>query len=618
MTHCVKTAAFRIALLLCIIWVSSNSALAESFAPVELRADVHSIRLGEKEVQYLIADQNHTDIQDILQEKTEKLWQSAHSSPLFLGNSVSSVWVRFGLVSSAEIPSNWILETTWPFFDQIELYRFDKKSGRIVRSQSKENQAAYSPLATHLPFAFALPTYPYMDQVVYLKLHSSAKMLLPLKIMQESTFEKESLYRHILLGLFFGTLLAMCCYNTSLFFFTRDDSYAFYVVYVISIILYTLGMTGVGQTYLWPGNSWMLSHAYGVFSSFSFLTAALFIRRFLALATYGGWPLRLSNLIIVYWSVMIAFYLVSNHHWLISSEDYGAVISCFVVLVTIIFCWYKGSIAAKYLTIAWTLLILSTFMLMMGLTGVVPYSPMAQNSQNIGIVVEVILLSLTLAERINRTRQEKEEAQAKILDMERQAKVELEKRVVLRTVELRQALEALETANKELGTLSLTDELTQLANRRHFNVILERECKRAIRYHQPLSLILADIDHFKKINDKFGHQVGDECLQHVAKILSSRAGRAEDLVARYGGEEFVVILPGASTDIAAATAERMRNEVQSTPYPVDDDHLRITLSFGVAGLSSEMGEQAKDLLNKADQALYRAKDKGRNRVEVLL
>ncbi|MBU0960303.1 MAG: GGDEF domain-containing protein, partial [Proteobacteria bacterium] len=85
-----------------------------------------------------------------------------------------------------------------------------------------------------------------------------------------------------------------------------------------------------------------------------------------------------------------------------------------------------------------------------------------------------------------------------------------------------------------------------------------------------------------------------------------------------GGEEFVVILPGASTDIAAATAERMRNEVQSTPYPVDDDHLRITLSFGVAGLSSEMGEQAKDLLNKADQALYRAKDKGRNRVEVLL
>lgn len=617
MTGSVKTAAFRIVLLFCIVWVSSNSALAQSAVPVELRADLHSIHLGE-EVQYLVADRNHTDIQDILQEKTEKLWQSAPSSPLFLGNSVSRVWVRFGLVSSGEIPSDWILQTTWPFFDQIELYLFDKKSGRIVRPRPKENQEAFSPLATHLPFAFVLPAYPFMDQVVYLKLHSSAKMLLPLRIMQKSTFEKETLYRHIFLGLFFGTLLAMCCYNTSLFFFTRDDSYAFYVVYVISIILYTLAMTGVGQTYLWPGNSWLLTHSYGVFSSLSFLTAALFIRRFLALATYGGWPLHLSNLVIVYWSVMIAFYLVSNRHWLITSEDYGAVVSCLVVLFIIIFCWYKGSVAAKYLTIAWTLLILSTFMLMMGLTGVVPYSSMAQNSQNVGIVVEVILLSLTLAERINRTRQEKEEAQAKILDMERQAKVELEQRVEARTVELRQALEALEAANQELGTLSLTDELTQLANRRHFNVVFEREYKRAIRYHQPLSLILADIDHFKMINDKFGHQVGDECLQHIAKILSSRAGRAEDLVARYGGEEFVVILPGASVEIAAATAERIRNEVQSTPYPVGDEHLRITLSLGVAGLSSKMGERAKDVLNNADQALYRAKDKGRNRVEVFL
>nr|WP_232371229.1 diguanylate cyclase [Desulfogranum marinum] len=601
--------------MLCIVLTNVTITLAAPFSPIHLRAESNSIVPG-KEVQYLIADDDHTDIDDILKEKREGLWQNPDITPLYLGNTHTRIWVRLRLTSHANVPPDWILQVTWPYFKEIELYLFDTIDGQLIFPKSSMTQAAHNPLAAHLPFAFALSASPAMDRIMYLKLHASVKMLVPLKIVRKSTFEQKTLVRHILLGLFFGALLAMGCYNISLYFFTKDDSYAYYVVYVISIILYTLGMTGLGQTYLWPKNSWLLAHGYGVFSSFSFLTASLFIRRILSLPFYGGWPLHVTNLVAIYWGIMFALYLGPNYQWLVTTEDFGATTTCVALLVTLFFCWYQGSITAKYITIAWTLLLLSTILLMMGLTGIIPFSPMAQNSQNVGLVAEVILLSLTLAERINRTRQEKEEAQEKVLAMERQAKTELEIRVNQRTVELRRTLQALESANKELDTLSLTDDLTQLANRRHFNAVLQQECKRAKRYCQPLSIILADIDHFKMINDTFGHHIGDKCLQHIAHILGSQARRAEDLVARFGGEEFVIILPGTSIEIAAATAERIRHSVQTAPFHTDESDFKITVSLGVAELSSRESETEEELIKKADKAMYHAKNSGRNRVEI--
>ncbi|HEX8550343.1 MAG TPA: diguanylate cyclase [Abditibacteriaceae bacterium] len=167
----------------------------------------------------------------------------------------------------------------------------------------------------------------------------------------------------------------------------------------------------------------------------------------------------------------------------------------------------------------------------------------------------------------------------------------------------------LEEAVKQMEVLALTDALTGLRNKGSFEARMDEEIARARRYHLPLSLLMIDIDHFKKINDDFGHPVGDETLKAVADLLASNA-RPSDFVARYGGEEFSIILPNTDAQGACFLAERLRDSVQEFSWP----NRPLTISVGAASL--EPAESARSLVIRADRALYDAKNAGRNRVSV--
>lgn len=168
----------------------------------------------------------------------------------------------------------------------------------------------------------------------------------------------------------------------------------------------------------------------------------------------------------------------------------------------------------------------------------------------------------------------------------------------------------------EAMRLSLTDELTGLANRRAFDARLAEEIRRAQRYHRPLALIMADIDHFKQYNDAHGHPQGDVLLRQLAGVLKD-AVRETDFAARYGGEEFAVILPETEAAGAMAVAEKVRVVVAAHPFPMRESHPggKLTLSLGVAAFSAEVAE-SMDLVQRADDALYRAKREGRDQVTV--
>ncbi len=163
--------------------------------------------------------------------------------------------------------------------------------------------------------------------------------------------------------------------------------------------------------------------------------------------------------------------------------------------------------------------------------------------------------------------------------------------------------------------LANTDTLTGLLNRRAFMERMEQEMSRAQREKKPLSLIFADIDHFKRVNDTYGHQVGDLVLQRFTDQLKTSA-RPYDFLGRYGGEEFLVCLPRADGLQAASVAERMRGQIEDMEIMLPDDarSIRITASFGTASCSIEPGGNVDLLIKKADDALYRAKEEGRNRV----
>jgi diguanylate cyclase (GGDEF)-like protein len=182
---------------------------------------------------------------------------------------------------------------------------------------------------------------------------------------------------------------------------------------------------------------------------------------------------------------------------------------------------------------------------------------------------------------------------------------------------LRKDKEFLEQANAKILYLSQRDALTGCFNRGYMNAQLPREIRRAVRYRRALSITLCDIDHFKTINDSYGHQCGDRVLKEFVESLDELIRTDSDWLARYGGEEFLLVLPETTLENAERLAERLRMHIAGKPFEWQGELIRITASFGVVGFSPgelPKGLPAEALLNRADEHLYQAKKKGRNRV----
>lgn len=170
--------------------------------------------------------------------------------------------------------------------------------------------------------------------------------------------------------------------------------------------------------------------------------------------------------------------------------------------------------------------------------------------------------------------------------------------------------------HQEVQELASKDELTSLLNRRAFLNIVEREFRRAARYETSLSLILVDIDHFKEINDCYGHLIGDQVIREISQIVK-KSVRDVDTVARYGGDELVVVLPKTNHQEALIAAQRIRKRIHAALFHYGDRSIRITISMGIAHCPASKIKTPEDLFRLADQALYAAKKKGRNRIENL-
>ncbi len=183
--------------------------------------------------------------------------------------------------------------------------------------------------------------------------------------------------------------------------------------------------------------------------------------------------------------------------------------------------------------------------------------------------------------------------------------------------ELTETRRQLEQRNRDLERLSALDTLTQIANRRRFDAVLRQEWRRAVRDEAPISLLFCDIDYFKRFNDTYGHQAGDECLVRVAQAMEETLNRPADLVARYGGEEFIALLVDTDADGARMLAERMRTRIEELRLENRNSDVGgglLTVSLGVATVVPNASLRPEDLVDLADRALYAAKAGGRNRV----
>lgn len=231
------------------------------------------------------------------------------------------------------------------------------------------------------------------------------------------------------------------------------------------------------------------------------------------------------------------------------------------------------------------------------------------------IVAFILLQALFLAWRFNdafiKARQLAKENEAMFQEIQ-QLNKDLEEKIRSRT-------RALEIANSKLETLTRTDALTGLANRRYFDERIQQEWFKSIRDKRPLSVIMVDIDFFKGYNDTYGHIEGDECLKKITKELEEGVRHKSGIVARYGGEEFIVLLPNIEADDAREIAEGLRAAIKRLKIPHKSSSISeyVTISLGLSSMIVSREDSLRSFISKADQALYLSKDRGRDRVEAI-
>jgi diguanylate cyclase (GGDEF)-like protein len=281
-------------------------------------------------------------------------------------------------------------------------------------------------------------------------------------------------------------------------------------------------------------------------------------------------------------------------------------------------------VAIAGVTMAWRgLAIVTALSLLIGVTVTVLFPPVdpvgTQEIVTAGVICITAVLTTSLLGGWGQRREARRadaaaRHNAELAETLRVANQELEARVADRTEELQLALARQETLVAELAELSVRDPITGLHNRRHADEQLPRLAAAAERYAHPLALAMADLDHFKRVNDEHSYAVGDEVLRRFARILEDSA-RGSDVVARYGGEEFVIVMPQTTLEHALVVCERIRRSVESHPWHELAPGLRVTVSLGVT--DSEQGGGMAALVRSADGALHAAKRAGRNQVATL-
>ncbi len=479
------------------------------------------------------------------------------------GFSSSAYWVALTFENTQGSAADLFIRQDYPLIDYLDFWF--KDANGVWRNQATGDRRQFSsrPVGVR-DFVFPLQVPPHERQTVYFRFKSDGPINIGLSVAAPGPALSRAAGEQLLFGAYYGGFLVLVIYNLILFLAVKDRVYVYYMVYVVSYGLYMSVHNGLAFQYIWPGSPWLANQSLLMLLGISLLFGLQFSREVNGTVRLAP---KTDRVAVVLQAVSAALLLVTpflSYQLLVLAYSLQTVFVCSVIVVLGFLCCLKGSVPARYFMAAWLFFMVSVLIYMFKQFGFLPHNFFTQNSFQMGSLLEMVLLSLALAARVN-----------------------------------------------EMQKLGYSDALTGLANRRHFDERLPKEIEQVQQTGAPLSLVVLDIDHFKRINDEHGHAVGDEVIATIGRLLRKNV-RRPSFASRYGGEEFAVLLPNTDLQQAQILAERLRVLVE-TESPMQ---LPITASLGVACCDGDQLMARGALFEAADSALYLAKTEGRNQVQV--
>lgn len=622
------------ALLLVFISALGNSSFALS-SDAFFNVNLADLTPGQKlDDVFFYYEDTHSEfeLESILEQPAEN-WKKQEDGSLSFGYTDSTYWFRARLNNITAEDTERILEISYPVLDYINVFQ-QHNDGAWQLTELGDTQP-FDQRELHHRF-FLVPINVASNSTVDLvfQVNTSSAMQFPVKVWDSQSLHADDQKQLLAIGIYYGIMVAMLLYNFFVYFAVREKDYLYYVLYVGFLTLFLASLQGLSFQYLWPNATTWNDTSIVVTLGLAIIFGMLFTFNFLKINRLSVIKRLQFIMVTVLLAVIFSNVYVSYHHTI--RILIVLAILCVILALTIgVYCWAQGHTSARYYVIAWSTILWGGFILALNKFDVISRTFMTENVVQIGSAIEVILLSFALADRLNQEKRERMNAQIKALENEklaRQAHYEALKherqaneaqatalqvqKQATETLEdrVRERTEALEQANLRLELMSITDDLTNIRNRRYFDRTLKSELARSIRQQEPISVLIIDIDYFKGVNDSYGHQTGDAVLKAVADQLSKTINRSTDLLARFGGEEFVVILPDTTEEGAVHVAESIRQVIEQLEFDRLAQGLKVTMSIGAYGSVPTLESNYEHWVRNADDALYYAKNNGRNQV----
>lgn len=528
-------------------------------------------------------------------------WTPSRGHELVFSQTQSVYWVRLNIRNNSNERRLWYLNLHYPLLDEVTFWQGNDPENVLVTG---DQYPFHSRAINYRYFLLPVTLNGGESRSVTIRVRSSGALNIPLELETPEEVIEESNHLAVTHGLFYGAILVLAIFNLLLFFSSATTYYFYNALYMVAMGLFLFAMGGFANQYFWPESPHFANTSIPLTLILCCLAMTFFGRSFLEIEpdSLAG---RTSRAIVWICAGFAGLTLIIPYSKAILLNTALGLMIIFILSVIAMNRWREGYQPAKWYVLAWAIMAAGALIYAAAAFGYLADFLARESLMQVAIGGQVILLNYAMVQRWRLLNN-------KVLEVEQAARTDLEHKVYERTAQLRSTMRELENANRKLATLSFNDPLTGLHNRRHMDKLLPELCAESRRTGQPLTLILMDADHFKAVNDTWGHGFGDTCLQLIARILNRHATRPRDTCVRFGGEEFALLLPSTTLEgaeqVCEAILEDLRSRAIETP---GGTHARLTMSAGLASLLASENQQ--DFFERTDNALYKAKSLGRDR-----